>query len=126
MTAGPRIRLDGADVDPATPGVETVDGVASSPLLHEQRAGLCEDQLTQRGDAGPAGPTRAVEDDATDAPLERGDLLAQRGLCVTEVGRSPTEGPGAGDGLEGGEEAEVEHVPILAQTITIIKNYRFC
>ena len=83
-------RLEGADVDPATPGVETVDGVASSPRPARAAGVACgEDQASpQRGDAGAAGPTRAVEDDATDAPLERGDLLAQRGLCVAEVGRS--------------------------------------
>ena len=74
---------------------------------------VTEQQLAGVGQGNRATAGRSLDQPGADDALERGDLLADRGLRVAELVRGAPERPLVGDRLERGEVAELEARPAV-------------
>ena len=121
-----RHALEGPDVDAARTGLQPLDGLAQPLGVAEQSAAALEDQLPQDRQPHRPGPARAIEDRATDGPLQCRDLLAHRRLGVGQPTGRPAERPLVGDGDEGPQVSQVEVHPVsISQGDQRIENDRF-
>jgi hypothetical protein len=77
-------------------------------VLQEKHAGL--------GERDPSRPTRTIDQALADGPLERGDLLADGRLRVSETLRGAAKRALLGDRLERGEVADLHPEEMISST----------
>ena len=79
----------------------------------DDRDGVAQEQLARLGQGDRPRPARPLDELLADDPLERRDLLADRGLGVAEpFGRAP-ERALRGERLERGEVPQLDPEPII-------------
>ncbi len=104
-----RHRLEGPDGQPsAGAGLELVQLLHRHRQPVQHRLGVAEQEAPRRGERRRAGPAGAVEDRRADRPLERRDLLADRGLAEAEDVTGAAERAFLGHRGEGDEVAGLD------------------
>jgi hypothetical protein len=78
------------------------------------RLGMAEEEGACLGQGDRARSARALDEPLVHGAFERGDLLADRRLGVAELEGGATERPGAGDGFESREMADLDAEPAAA------------
>ena len=101
--------LEGADVEATgVAAAESVDVVGDRIDSAQDVACVPEHQLAERCELDGPWTTRAVEQGSTDEALEGRDLLAHRGLRVTETLGRASERAFGGDRVEGDQVSRLE------------------
>jgi hypothetical protein len=106
--------LEGADAEPSeVAGLQRAHVRLRGEQAGLDRVGVAQEHRPRLGERDRPRPAGALDQAQADDPLERGDLLRDRGLRVPEPLGRPPERALVRDRLQGDQMAEVEPVPAI-------------